>query len=132
MGHAHFLLAQLSLEEDDPAAAVPRLEVAVARGHVAAHLRLGLLLFLGQGVAADYHRAFSLLTVAANANSADAKVVLGLFFEEGLVVKEDADEARRLYEAAAAGGAAEAAKALARLDAAAAPAAGCGEPAVDS
>jgi TPR repeat protein len=95
----------------DPAS-LKRLEPLAAQGEPQAQAQLGILLYLGRGVARDEERAFKLFGQAAARESAEAMFWLGRMYllGDGPAAKEaDADrEAARWYFEAARRGHAEA------------------------
>jgi hypothetical protein len=80
---------------------IERLEHEADRGSVVAQTVLGVCYLDAVGVAADYTRAFSLLTAAATRGAARAMVNLGRMYQAGLATPRDAQQAATWYRRAA-------------------------------
>ncbi|MGZ8321479.1 MAG: tetratricopeptide repeat protein, partial [Telluria sp.] len=87
--------------------------VPLARsGHADAQHLLGLMYYMGRGVARDYKQAFSWHHKAAQQGKADAQYVVGAMYYTGNAVPQDQKEAVSWFRKAAEQGHAEAQHAL--------------------
>ena len=107
-----YYLAQMRIKgsggiERDPAGATALLREAAQRGHLQAHVYLGLLLERGEGIAADPEAAVMWYRRAAARDYAPAMFYLASAYERGVGVTADPTQATHWYQKAAALGLAE-------------------------
>jgi uncharacterized protein len=101
--------------QKDPKAGLAMLQRAAEAGLFTAQADLGDMLFKGEAGSPDPKAAAPWLAMAARAGHPTAQYELGQLYEQGLGIPKDIEAARALYQAAAAGGVAEAAGRLAAL-----------------
>jgi uncharacterized protein len=94
--------------DKNPKAAQDMMEQAAYAGLATAQADLADMLIKGEAGPPDVKAAVPWLALAANAGHPIACFQLGLLYEQGTVVKQDIETARKLYKTAAAAGMAEA------------------------
>jgi TPR repeat protein len=88
----------------DYAEAVRLYSLAAAQGDARAQNNLGVMFYIGRGVAQDYAEAARLYRLSAAQGHASAQFNLGVMFSKGQGVAQDYAEAARLYRLSAAQG----------------------------